>query len=176
MTSYHTTKPEHIDLETAIADMTKQLSDYLTQRQFKPSLLVGIQTGGVWLAERLAVTLNPHSPIGSLNISFYRDDFTQKGLHPTVEPSQLPFSIENKHVVLVDDVIMSGRTIRAALNELFDYGRPSSVTLAVLIDLKANELPIKPDFVGLNLNLKPGQRVKLKGPKPLALEFNEPII
>ena len=104
-----------------------------------------------------------------LDVSFYRDDFTQKGLHPQVRPSELPFEIEGQRLVLIDDVLMTGRTIRAALNELFDYGRPASVTLVCLLDLNARELPIRPDVVGA-LSLAPDQRIKLLGPAPLALE------
>jgi pyrimidine operon attenuation protein/uracil phosphoribosyltransferase len=104
-------------------------------------------------------------------VSFYRDDFTQNGLHPLVQPSELPFEIEGQHLVLIDDVLMSGRTIRAALNELFDYGRPASVTLVSLLDLNARELPIHPDVVGATLSLAADQRVKLSGPTPLTLEL-----
>ncbi len=87
-----------------------------------------------------------------------------------MQPSELPFEIEGQHLVLIDDVLMSGRTIRAALNELFDYGRPASVTLVCLLGLNARELPIRPDVVGATLSLAPEQRIKLIGPEPLALE------
>lgn len=86
-----------------------------------------------------------------------------------MRPSELPFDIEDQHLVLIDDVLMSGRTIRAALNELFDYGRPASVTLVCLLDLNARELPIRPDIVGATLSLEPNQRVKLTGPDPLTI-------
>ena len=94
-------------------------------------------------------------------------------LHPQVRPSALPFEIEGQHLVLIDDVLMSGRTIRAAMNELFDYGRPASVTLVCLLDLDAGELPISPDVVGATLSLEPHQRVKLSGPTPLELELQD---
>jgi len=110
------------------------------------------------------------APLGVLDASFYRDDFEHSGLHPKVRPSELPFAVDGAHLVLVDDVLMSGRTIRAALNELFDYGRPASVTLVCLLDLNARELPIRADVVGAALNLPVGQRVKLNGPNPLVLE------
>ena len=87
--------------------------------------------------------LGNQEPLGTLDVSFYRD-FTQNGLHPQVRPSALPFEIDGQHLVLVDDVLMSGRTIRAALNELFDYGRPASVTLVCLLDLNARELLYPP--------------------------------
>ena len=90
-----------------------------------------------------------------------------------MRPSALPFEIDGRHLVLVDDVLMSGRTVRAALNELFDYGRPASVTLVCLLDVNARELPIQPDVVGATLTLAPTQRVKLTGPSPLALEYRD---
>ena len=92
---------------------------------------IGIRTGGVWVAQALLAALGRDDALGILDVSFYRDDFTQNGLHPQVQPSELPFEIEGQHLVLIDDVLMSGRTIRAALNELFDYGRPASVTLVL---------------------------------------------
>ncbi|WP_426944249.1 bifunctional pyr operon transcriptional regulator/uracil phosphoribosyltransferase PyrR [Pseudomonas oryzihabitans] len=134
---------------------------------------VGIHTGGLWVAEALLAELGLDTPLGSLDVSFYRDDFTQKGLHPQVRPSALPFEIDGRHLVLVDDVLMSGRTVRAALNELFDYGRPASVTLVCLLDVNARELPIQPDVVGATLTLALTQRVKLTGPSPLALEYRD---
>jgi hypoxanthine-guanine phosphoribosyltransferase len=91
----------------------------------------------VWVAQALLEALGSDSPLGTLDVSFYRDDFSQNGLHPQVRPSALPFEIEGQHLVLIDDVLMSGRTIRAAMNELFDYGRPASVTLVCLLDLNA---------------------------------------
>ena len=86
--------------------------------------------------------------MGVLDIAFYRDDFTRMGLHPKVQPSVLPAATEGRHIILVDDVLMSGRTVRAAMNEIFDYGRPASITLAALIDLNRRELPIQADVVG----------------------------
>ncbi|MAK92435.1 MAG: bifunctional pyr operon transcriptional regulator/uracil phosphoribosyltransferase, partial [Oleibacter sp.] len=100
---------------------------------------------------------------------FYRDDFTRHGLHPQVMGSELPDSIEDRHIVLIDDVIMSGRTIRAAMNELFDYGRPASITLISLLDIGRRELPIQPDLTGARLELEEGQLVKLSGPTPMTL-------
>ena len=90
------------------------------------------------------------------------------------KPSTLPFSVEGQHILLVDDVVMSGRTIRAALNELFDYGRPASVKLIALVDLKRRELPFQPDVVGITMDLEPQQRIKLSGPEPLSLTIIEP--
>lgn len=132
--------------------------------------VVGIQTGGVVLAERLLQALCPGDPLGRLDISFYRDDHGQIGLHPKVLPSHLPWSIDGEHVLLVDDVLYTGRTIRAALNELFDWGRPASVQLAVLINRDGRELPIQADYVGRYLQVAPGQQIKLRAEPVLHLE------
>jgi len=151
--------------------MASALTRHLNQRQVSEPRFIGIRTGGVWVAQALLQTLGRDDALGILDVSFYRDDFTQNGLHPQVQPSELPFEIEGQHLVLIDDVLMSGRTIRAALNELFDYGRPASVTLVSLLDLGARELPIRPDVVGATLSLAANERVKLSGPTPLTLEL-----
>lgn len=153
-----------------IARMATELTAHLARRQIDQPRFIGIRTGGVWVASALLEALGSDSPLGTLDVSFYRDDFSQNGLHPQVRPSELPFEIDGQHLVLVDDVLMSGRTIRAALNELFDYGRPASVTLVCLLDLDAGELPIRPNIVGATLSLQTDERVKLLGPAPLALE------
>ena len=93
-------------------------------------------------------------PLGTLDISFYRDDFGQIGLHAQVKPSDIPFEVEGAHIVLVDDVLYTGRTIRAAMNELFDYGRPATIQLATLIDRGGRELPIAPQYVGAVLGCR----------------------
>lgn len=162
---------EQIDVEQLLRQMAEQIQQKLASRSITDPAMVGIHTGGAWLAERLHSMLNIQEPLGTLDISFYRDDFTQKGLHPSVQPSELPFAAEQKHIILVDDVIMTGRTIRAAMNELFDYGRPASILLVGLIELDAKELPIQADVIGRKLSLQPGQRVKLQGPDPLTLEL-----
>ncbi|HBX56439.1 bifunctional pyr operon transcriptional regulator/uracil phosphoribosyltransferase PyrR [Pseudomonas sp. UBA2684] len=154
-----------------LPQMAAELIDHLNQRQIGEPRFIGIRTGGVWVAQALLEALGRQDALGILDVSFYRDDFTQNGLHPQVQPSELPFEIEGQHLVLIDDVLMSGRTIRAALNELFDYGRPASVTLVSLLDLNARELPIRPDVVGATLSLASDQRVKLTGPTPLTLEL-----
>ncbi|MHC6227780.1 bifunctional pyr operon transcriptional regulator/uracil phosphoribosyltransferase PyrR [Pseudomonas sp. X10] len=153
-----------------IRQMAVDLRAHLSRRNIAEPRFIGIRTGGIWVAQALLEELGNDSPLGTLDVSFYRDDFSQNGLHPQVRPSQLPFEIEGQHLVLVDDVLMSGRTIRAALNELFDYGRPASVTLVCLLDLDAGELPIRPNVLGATLSLAPNERVKLTGPAPLALE------
>lgn len=155
-----------------IEEMAAGLNRHLAERDIQVPRFVGIHTGGVWVANSLLQAMDlADQPLGILNVSFYRDDFSRKGLHPQVRPSQLPFDIENQHLVLIDDVLMSGRTIRAALNELFDYGRPASVTLVCLLEINARELPIRPDIVGQILSLPQNQRVKLTGPEPLAIEL-----
>jgi len=110
--------------------------------------LVGIHSGGVWVAERLHDALALPRPIGTIDVAFYRDDFERRGLKADVRPSALPFDVEGGDIVLIDDVLFTGRTIRAALNVLFDYGRPARVRLATLVDRGGRELPIAPDFVG----------------------------
>ncbi|MCY1392555.1 Bifunctional protein PyrR [compost metagenome] len=156
-----------------ISQMATDLNAYLARRNITEPRYIGIRTGGVWVAQALLEELGNDSPLGTLDVSFYRDDFSQNGLHPQVRPSALPFEIEGQHLVLVDDVLMSGRTIRAALNELFDYGRPASVTLVCLLDLDAGELPIRPNVVGATLSLPANQRVKLSGPAPFQLEIQD---
>ncbi|SDS53441.1 pyrimidine operon attenuation protein / uracil phosphoribosyltransferase [Pseudomonas asplenii] len=156
-----------------IDQMATRLTAHLQQRAIDTPRYIGIRTGGVWVAQALLKALDSDSPLGTLDVSFYRDDFSQNGLHPQVRPSELPFEIEGQHLVLIDDVLMSGRTIRAALNELFDYGRPASVTLVCLLDLDAAELPIRPNVVGATLSLAPTERVKLSGPAPLQLELQD---
>lgn len=162
-------------VETLLHQLHIQLKDHLKAKKITNPRIVGIHTGGVWIAERLQKMLAEDQayekcpPLGTLNIAFYRDDFTERGMHPVVTPSTLPFGVEDANLILVDDVLMSGRTIRAALNELFDYGRPESVTLAVLIDLQARQLPIGADAVGAKLNLPANKRLKLTGPDRLKL-------
>ena len=159
------------DPQQLLPRMAGDLQALLKRRGVGQVHFIGIRTGGVWVAEALLRELGLEQPLGTLDVSFYRDDFTRSGLHPQVRPSALPFEIEDQHLVLVDDVLMSGRTIRAALNELFDYGRPASVTLVSLLDLDARELPIHADVLGATLALTTAQRVKLSGPAPLTLEL-----
>ena len=121
--------------------------------------LIGIVTGGVWLAERLHAALKLKVPFGTLDVSFYRDDFQHKGLKRKVAPSDIPFEVEGRDLILVDDVLYTGRTIRAAMNELFDYGRPKSIRLASLVDRGGRELPIAAQFVGAVIDV--GQSVEL---------------
>lgn len=144
-------------VEEALARMTEALRPQLA----RSPIMVGIHSGGVWVAEELHRRLGLKEPLGTLDISFYRDDFTRIGLNPQVRASNLPVSVEDRHIILVDDVLHTGRTIRAALNEIFDYGRPASVTLAVLVDRSGRELPIEAVVVGTRVELKSGEHIKL---------------
>ena len=123
--------------------------------------IVGIHSGGVWVAERLHHDLGLPGRIGTLDISFYRDDFGKIGLHPQVKPSDIPFEIDGASLLLVDDILYTGRTIRGALNVLFDYGRPARVDLAVLIDRGGRELPVEPRWAGASLPLPAGREYVL---------------
>jgi pyrimidine operon attenuation protein / uracil phosphoribosyltransferase len=145
----------------------------LARRTHETPLIVGIQTGGLWVAEFLATRLGIQTPVGSLDIGFYRDDFARSGLSAAIAPSRLPWPIDGRHLLLVDDVLFTGRTIRAAINEIFDYGRPASITLAVLVARDGRELPIEADAVGAEIALPAGSSLKLRGPNPLRLELIE---
>jgi pyrimidine operon attenuation protein / uracil phosphoribosyltransferase len=161
------------DIDTRLDTMAQALRQELARRNIEQFAMVGIHSGGIWIADALHRRLNTTAPLGSLDISFYRDDFTRRGLHPNVQPSQLPFDVEGSHIVLVDDVLMTGRTIRAAMNELFDFGRPASIMLATLFDIGQRQLPISADICGETLALPPHQRVELRGPAPLVADIIE---
>jgi pyrimidine operon attenuation protein/uracil phosphoribosyltransferase len=154
-------------VDETIEKMIEQLRPILPE----DPLLVGIHSGGVWIAERLHELLKISSDLGTIDITFYRDDFSTIGLHPQVNTSFLPEDIEGRNILLVDDVLQTGRTIRAALNEIFSYGRPATVLLAVLVDRGQRELPIQADICGLNLQLDEHQQIKLNGPECLELRI-----
>lgn len=164
-----TTPSSHPNIDDLIKRIATDLRTLLSERHIAEPVMIGIHTGGAWVAERLHQALGLTTELGKLDISFYRDDFTRIGMNPQVRPSHLPFSVDNRHIILIDDVMYTGRTIRAALNEIFDYGRPASVLLAVLVDRNGRELPIQPDVVGEWVDLTPTQHIKLKGPEPLEL-------
>lgn len=161
--------PPSIDINATLAYLADEIRPLLERQP----IMIGVHSGGAWIAQRLHQTLGLTEPLGTLDISFYRDDFTRVGVNPQVKTSNLPINIEDRHVILVDDVLHTGRTIRAALNEIFDYGRPASVTLAVLICRDGRELPIQADIVGHTLNLKKNEHIKLLGPDPLELRIQE---
>ncbi len=161
--------PSLPDPNDLVMDLAGQLRDRLIERERRDPVMIGIRTGGVWIAEALSRLLAIEAPLGILDISFYRDDFSRLGIDPQVRPSELPVPIDDRHVILVDDVLHTGRTVRAALNEIFDYGRPSSVMLGVIVDRGGRELPIQPDAAGLTVELAPHEQVKLVAPEPLSL-------
>lgn len=162
----HTANPDQL-LEKLASD----LENLLDHRSIDKPLMVGIHTGGAWLAEKLHKRLNIQDELATLDISFYRDDFSRIGMNPQVKPSNLPPQVEDRHIILVDDVLQTGRTIRAAMNEIFDYGRPASITLACLIERSGRELPVQADVVGQTLELENNEQIKLTGPEPLAWEI-----
>ena len=112
---------------------------------------VGIYSGGAWIAERLAAMIGGDHPVGYIDVSFYRDDYAKKGLKAGARRSELPFDVAGASIVLIDDVLYTGRSTRAAINELFDYGRPASIELAVLVDRGGRELPIEPTYTGVRV-------------------------
>jgi pyrimidine operon attenuation protein / uracil phosphoribosyltransferase len=136
-------------------------------RALKPAVgprtaMIGIHTGGAWLAERLHAALGLKEPLGLMDIAFYRDDYHQQGLHHDPKRTRIPFDVSGRDLLLVDDVLYTGRTVRAAMNELFDYGRPASITLVVLADRGGRELPICAQHVGARVEVPDGMRLRLK--------------
>ncbi len=152
-------------------NLEAELKRIIDERRLVNPLMIGIRSGGVWIAEQMHRRLNISEPLGLLDISFYRDDFSQIGVNPNVKPSQLPTHIEGRDIILIDDVFYTGRTTRAAMNEIFDYGRPNQIVLAVLIERDGRQIPLKPDCVGASITLNVGQRIKLTGPEPLAIHL-----
>jgi pyrimidine operon attenuation protein / uracil phosphoribosyltransferase len=150
-------------------EMAASISALARARERAPLRMIGVRTGGLWVAQALRQRLGLDSPLGELNIAFYRDDFSQLGLHPSVEPSNLPFDVEGANILLVDDILYTGRTIRAALNEIFDYGRPASIMLAVLLDRGGRELPVAADVTGLTMTLGRNEQAKLTAADDLTL-------
>jgi pyrimidine operon attenuation protein/uracil phosphoribosyltransferase len=163
------------NIEQLIEQMAAELGAKLGDEVLQAALMVGIHTGGVWVAERLHARLSIQQPLAKLDISFYRDDFSRIGMNPQVKPSQLPTTVDDCHIILVDDILHTGRTIRAALNEIFDYGRPATVTLVVLGERSGRELPIQADITGQHISLGEHEHVKLTGPDPLRLEVVETL-
>jgi pyrimidine operon attenuation protein/uracil phosphoribosyltransferase len=155
-------------LETDLPDAEAQCAQLaeLIRPQLRPNTaLIGIHSGGVWIARRLRELLGESAfpdPIGLIDVSFYRDDFGEKGLHPQIKPTAIPFSVEDRPLILVDDVLYTGRTTRAAINELFDYGRPASIQLAVLADRGGRELPICAQFCAWNADLARDEELVLE--------------
>ncbi len=160
-----------LDISELLNNLEAALKRIIDERQLVNPLMIGIRTGGVWIAEQMHRRLNISEPLGLLDISFYRDDFSQIGVNPNVKPSHLPTHIEGRDIILIDDVFYTGRTIRAAMNEIFDYGRPNRIVLAVLIERDGRQIPLSPDCVGASIKLAAGQRIKLTGPEPLGVHL-----
>ncbi len=157
------------EVEQWLTQCAERLKTDLDASGIDTPRMIGVHTGGVWVARWLHKHLRLDTPLGELNIAFYRDDFSRIGVHPTVTPSKLPFEVENQHVVLVDDILYTGRTVRAAMNEIFDYGRPASVKLVALVERPGRELPVQADISGAVMSLSDDEHVKLSGPEPLEL-------
>lgn len=152
------TQPE-LDAETLYAQLESQVKSALAGT---PRLaIVGIYSGGAWLADRLAKSLAV-TDVGYVDVSFYRDDYAEKGLHAEVRPSHIPFEVDGATILLVDDVLYTGRTTRAAINTLFDYGRPAKVMLAALLDRGGRQLPVAADFVAKKIMLEENQLLILQ--------------
>lgn len=147
----------HLDAEALYADLAAGVRGLL-----RPDcVLVGIWSGGAWLAERLQRDLGLAGEPGVITSALHRDDFGSRGMSASAAQTKLPFEIEGRHILLIDDVLYTGRTTRAAINELFDFGRPASVTLAVLVDRGGRELPIQPAYAAARITLPGGQRLSL---------------
>ena len=133
--------------------LVRELAETMRGKLTPEAGLVGIFTGGAWVAERLHRLLGLATPLGVLAVTLHRDDFGVIGLHRESRRSQIPFDVDDREVVLVDDVLHTGRTVRAALNELHDFGRPRAVRLAVLADRGGRELPVAADFAGASVEV-----------------------
>jgi pyrimidine operon attenuation protein/uracil phosphoribosyltransferase len=149
-----------LDAEALYADLRRGVQTLLAERSGQTVHLVGVASGGVWLAERIGRDLGLSHPLGVLSSSMHRDDFSKRGLSGTAQ-TQLPFDVEGAHLIVLDDVLYTGRTVRAVLNELFDYGRPASVKLAVLVDRGGRELPVQADVAAARLHLPADQSLQL---------------
>jgi pyrimidine operon attenuation protein/uracil phosphoribosyltransferase len=156
--------------ENGVEEALERLAgEILEEGAVEDLMLVGIHRRGVELAARIAKRVSRHTgrdtPTGSLDITLYRDDFDQIGPRPVIGKTEIPGDINDLRVVVVDDVLYTGRTVRAALNELADFGRPRRVELCVLVDRGGRELPIQPDHVGITVEVGDGERVEVKVPE-----------
>ena len=138
------TLPELPDAEAALATLVERMQPAVAH----DAAFVGIYSGGAWIAERLAARIPGNHPLGFIDVSYYRDDYALSGLKPNAKRTALPFDVGGATIVLIDDVLYTGRSVRAAINELFDFGRPERIELAVLVDRGGRELPIEPTYVG----------------------------
>jgi pyrimidine operon attenuation protein/uracil phosphoribosyltransferase len=156
------------DAEKLCDALARQLAERVTEK----TAMIGIHTGGVWLAERLHERLGLTVPLGVMDVAFYRDDYHSQGLHHDPKRTRIPFDVSGRELMLVDDVLYTGRTIRAAMNELFDYGRPASIALAVLADRGGRQLPICAQHCGATVEVPAGMRLRLKRGADGALAFD----
>lgn len=156
------TTTEQFDAEALYRELLQQVRQGLAE--VPNPAIVGIHSGGAWLAERLAADLGIADRIGYIDVSFYRDDYASRGLHPEVKSTEIRFPVDGATIVLVDDVLFTGRTTRAAINVLFDYGRPARIMLAALADRGERELPVAADFVGARVALGERQALVLARP------------
>ncbi len=139
--------PQVPDAEATLAALAERMRPAVAF----DAAFVGIYSGGAWVADRLGRMIPGSHPVGRIDVSFYRDDYARTGLKPGAKRSELPFDVEGATIVLVDDVLYTGRSVRAAINELFDYGRPARVDLAVLVDRGGRELPVEATYCGARL-------------------------
>jgi pyrimidine operon attenuation protein/uracil phosphoribosyltransferase len=159
------------DVEALLAKLAAELKERLAPA----SAMIGLHTGGVWVGERLHAQLGLKEPLGTMDIAFYRDDYAKEGLKHDPKRTRIPFDVEGRDLLLVDDVLHTGRTVRAAMNELFDYGRPRSIALVVLADRGGRQLPIEAQHCGAKLEVPAGKRLRLKRADngKLSLELEE---
>ena len=159
-----TTTPQFAQFDAEALYQTLEAKVKAALAQADNVAVIGIYSGGAWIAERLvaALNLNPAERLGFIDVSFYRDDFSEKGLRADIKPTQIPFDVDDATILLVDDVLYTGRTTRAAINELFDYGRPRKIMLAALIDRGERDLPVAADFIADAVSLQPGQSLQLQ--------------
>ncbi|WP_373988942.1 bifunctional pyr operon transcriptional regulator/uracil phosphoribosyltransferase PyrR [Duganella sp. BuS-21] len=155
-----TLNPNQLDAEALYATLLAEVQAGLAG--VPDVAIVGIHSGGAWIAERLAADLGLSARCGVLDVSFYRDDYARKGLPADVKPTNITFDVAAANILLVDDVLYTGRTTRAAINELFDYGRPARIMLAALVDRGERQLPVAADFVAGHVAVPKGQALVLK--------------
>lgn len=165
------------DAQQTLESLIQEIRQCIDSGDVENPVLIGIMTGGLWVADRIVDAIRFSEATGSIDIGFHRDDHHQRSGLPqggVVQPSRITHDLEGRDVILVDDVLHTGRTIRAALNHLFEYGRPHCVRLAVLLARSGRQLPIEPDFCGARLELPETTRIKLQGPDPLGWQWSEP--
>ncbi|KAF3978315.1 MAG: bifunctional pyr operon transcriptional regulator/uracil phosphoribosyltransferase PyrR [Methylococcales symbiont of Iophon sp. n. MRB-2018] len=158
-----------LETSTLLDKLEAELKQLFSARKLTQPLMIGIHSGGALVAKELHQRLAIEKTLGIMDISFYRDDFSQTGINSKAKPSQLPMQMENQDIILIDDVFYTGRTARAALNEIFDYGRPNQVILAVLIERYGRQVPLRPDCSGGTITLAKDKSIKLTGPDPLTI-------